>query len=439
MRRAVLTRRSLVATAGMMAVPAVGRAQDAPAAGRAQDAPAVGRAQDAPAAGRAQDAPAAGRAQDAPAALVIGVLTDQTGIGESVSGPPLVQAVQMAVQDTGALPEGRPLSVVTESYQLKPDDALVIARRLFDQGVSVIVDVPGSAAAVAVQALARSRGRSTLVTGSVNPTLTSRDCSPFGSSWGTDSASMTAALVRAMARTGAKTWFLVVPDTILGLAVRSDAVRAIEQSGGQVLGQSRHPAEATDFASIVTQAKDCGARAIGLCDITRGLTDQLRQFQTGGLFENGRSVVAFLPAITDIHAAGAKAAHGLILASPFYWNQNDQARSFASRFIAATGRMPDAAHAAAYIAVYHYLRAVIATQSLDASLINQEMRRTPIYFFGRSARLRLDGRLAVDLALLRVKPEEAMQDKWDHYEQIGLIRAADIYRPLNQTGCTLAP
>ena len=155
------------------------------------------------------------------------------------------------------------------------------------------------------------------------------------------------------------------------------------------------------------------------------------------MFGEGREVVAFLPAITDIHAAGAKAAQGLLLAASFFWNQNEQARSFANRFIAASGQMPDVSHAAAYAAVRHFLRAVVATESLDAGLINQEMRRTPVYFFGRTARLRLDGRLAADLSLLRVKPPSAMVGEWDHYEQVGIIPATDIYRPLNRTGCAL--
>ncbi len=375
------------------------------------------------------------RAQGVPPPLVIGVLTDQTGWGEAVSGPPLVQAVQMAVRDTGALPDRRPVSVVTESYQLKPDDALAIARRWFDQGVSVIVDVPGSAAAVAVQALARTRGRTFLATGCISPALTGRACSPFGSSWGIDSASMTSALVGGLARTGTRTWFLVVPDTVLGQAVQADAIRAIEDSGGRLLGQSRHPADVADFTSVVAQAKDSGARAIGLCDMTRGLRDQLGRFQAGDLFENGRTIAAFLPSIADIHAAGAQAAQGLVLASPFYWDQNDQARSFANRFIAATARMPDAPHAAAYVALRHYLRAAIVTQSLDAGPINQEMRRTPVYMFGHSGFLRLDGRLGTDMALLRVKSPEAMRGEWDHYEQTGLIPAQDIGRPFSQTGC----
>lgn len=379
------------------------------------------------------------RAQDAPPPLVIGVLTDPTGYGASVSGPPLWQAVLQAVEDTGGLPDGRPLQVVAESYTLKPADALAIASRWFDQGVSVIVDVPGSAAAVAVQGLAQLRGRTYLATGCVSPDLTGRACAPFGSSWSVDSASMSTALVRAMARLGTKTWFLVMPDTVLGQAFQSDAARAIEAAGGGVAGRSRHPPEIRDFTSIITQAKASGAQAIGLCDSTGELTAQLAQLHDGGLFDEGRKVVAFLPAITDIHAAGAKAAQGLLLASPFYWNQNDQARSFADRFFLKTRQMPDAAHAAAYVAVRHYLRAVIVAESLDAIAINQEMRRTPVYFFGRSARLRLDGRLAIDLSLLRVKPPDAIKSEWDHYEQIGVIPAAEIYRPLNQTGCSVVP
>jgi branched-chain amino acid transport system substrate-binding protein len=81
---------------------------------------------------------------------------------------------------------------------------------------------------------------------------------------------------------------------------------------------------------------------------------------------------------------------------------------------------------------------VAATDAMDAQLINQEMRRTPVYFFGRSARLRLDGRLVADLSLLQVKSPEAMRGEWDHYQQIGVIADSEVYPALNQTGCALA-
>ena len=377
------------------------------------------------------------RAQQDPPPLVIGVLTDQTGIGQSISGPPLVTAVRMATQDAGLMPDGRTIQVVTDSFQLKADDALAIARRWFDQGVVAITDVPGTTATLAVQEYARSRGRTVLTTGSVSPDLTGKACSPLGSTWVLDTGSMATALARTLVREGARTWFLIVPDSVLGLTMQADAVKAIGQAGGQVVGSSRHPRNNTDFTSIIAQAKASGAQAVGLCDVTQELSVQLGQLQDGGLFGEGRKVVAFLAPVADVHNAGAKAAQGLIVAAPFYWNQNDQSRLFANRFFAASGQMPDAVHAAAYVAVRHYLRAVVATDGADAALINQEMRRTPVYFFGRNGRLRLDGRLALDLSLLRVKPPEAMRGDWDHYEQIGTIPGADVFRPLSQTGCTL--
>lgn len=288
----------------------------------------------------AMSSPCHATAQEAPPPLVIGVLTDPTGYGASVSGPPLVQAVRQAVQDTGLLPDGRPLSVIAASYQLKPADALEIAQGWFDQGVSVIVDVPGSAAAVAVQALAESRGRSYLATSTVNPDLTGRFCSRFGSSWSIDSVTVATALARMMARTGARTWFLVVPDTVLGQAMQSDATSAIGAAGGQVVGRARHPAPVSDFASVAAQARDSNARVIGLCDVTSALTGQLGQFQAVGLFGHGRDVVAFLPAIADIHAAGAEAAHGLLLATSFHWNQNEQRGHSRNCFSPPLGKCP---------------------------------------------------------------------------------------------------
>lgn len=374
-------------------------------------------------------------AQDAPAPLVIGVLTDTSGLGASVSGPPLVQAVRMAIDDAGAMPDGRPVSMLTAAFPLRPDDAVAIARGWFDAGVSAVVDVPGSVAASSVQALAQSAGRTALITGSIDPSLTGRSCAPFASSWSTDSAATATALVRALPQ--ARKWFLVTPDTLLGLAVQADAIRAIEAAGGQVAGRSRYPPDIADFTSVVRQVKATDAAAIGLCDINQDLVTQFAQFQAGGLFGDGRTVTAFLPSIIDLHAAPKGAATGLLTAASFYWNQNEQARSFANRFISVTSRMPDAAHAAAYAAVRHYLRAVAVTESLDAAQVNREMRRSPVYFFGRSARLRLDGRLAIDLSLLRVKAPEAMTSEWDFYQETGIAAAADIYPPLNRTGCRI--
>jgi hypothetical protein len=109
------------------------------------------------------------------------------------------------------------------------------------------------------------------------------------------------------------------------------------------------------------------------------LTDQLGPFQEGGVFGDGRIAAALLLAFTAVCPAGATAARGMIPVSPLYWDQNDRARSFANRFIAAMGRMPQAAHAAATVAVRLSLRRVVAIGDADATPINREMGRTPVY------------------------------------------------------------
>ena len=256
----------------------------------------------------------------------------------------------MAIQDTGLLPDGRPLSLLEDTFTLKPDDALAIAGRWFNQGVSAIIDVPGSAAALAVQAVATARGRTALITGSITPDLTGSACSPLASSWSIDSASMARALVRSLTGEGAMTWFLVVPDTVLGLAIEGDVTRAIEAAGGRLLGRSRHASTEMDHASVAAQARASGARAIGLCDVAQMLTAQLAPFQQSGLFAEGRSVVALVPALREIHAAGPAAAEGFAHRCHLLpWKSKRlSCRSFTSRFVALTGQMPDAAHAAAY-------------------------------------------------------------------------------------------
>ena len=46
------------------------------------------------------------------------------------------------------------------------------------------------------------------------------------------------------------------------------------------------------------------------------------------------------------------------------------------------------------------------------------LRRNPVYFFGSSGRLRIDGTLLLDVGLFRVKPPDQVTETWDYYKQI---------------------
>lgn len=74
----------------------------------------------------------------------IGVLTDMSGIFSDNTGPGMVMATRMAVEDFGGSVEGRPIEVIFADHQNKPDVAAAIARDwIATQSVDVIVDAVG--------------------------------------------------------------------------------------------------------------------------------------------------------------------------------------------------------------------------------------------------------------------------------------------------------
>jgi branched-chain amino acid transport system substrate-binding protein len=102
-----------------------------------------------------------------------------------------------------------------------------------------------------------------------------------------------------------------------------------------------------------------GARYIGLASVGTDLINLLKQAKEFGISQHGKqSLVGFLVYITDVNSLGPRAAQGLTVTTGFYWNQSDQARSFATRFFDKRRAMPSRDQAEIYAAVTHYLKAV---------------------------------------------------------------------------------
>src|SRR3546814_8370469 len=93
-------------------------------------------------------------------AVRIGVLTDMSGPYQDWAGPGSVVAVQMAVEDFGGTVLGKKIEVVSADHQNKADIGANLTRQWFDvDGVDMVIDVPNSAVALAVQQLAKQTGR----------------------------------------------------------------------------------------------------------------------------------------------------------------------------------------------------------------------------------------------------------------------------------------
>src|SRR5690348_7062289 len=87
----------------------------------------------------------------------IGVLNDQSGTYRDTTGMTSVACTRQAVEEFGN--QGFDVEVVYADHQNKPDVAVAITRQWFDQGVDMLIDVPASSTALAVQSVAKDKNK----------------------------------------------------------------------------------------------------------------------------------------------------------------------------------------------------------------------------------------------------------------------------------------
>jgi len=85
--------------------------------------------------------------------------------------------------------------------------------------------------------------------------------------------------------------------------------------------------------------------------------------------------------------------------------------------------------------VRHYLAAIDAAGTKDAAAVTAQMKRLPINYFGRPARMRADGRVLYDLDLYQVKAPAEQRYAWDYYRPVRTIPADQAFLALDQGGC----
>ena len=371
-------------------------------------------------------------------AIRIGVLNDQSGLYADFGGRASVMAARMAVEDFGGQALGRPVEVIDADHQNKPDVAMAIARAWFDQqGVTAVADLTNSAVALAVQQLARERGRVTLLTGPATTRLTNENCSPTGFHWVFDTYSQAAGTARALLAEGGKTWFLLVADYAFGHQMARDLRAMVSANGGEVLGEARHPLSASDFSSYLVQAQASKAQIIGLANGGDDTTNAIKQAAEFGIVRGGQRLAGMVIVISIVHALGLAAAQGLVCTTAFYWDLNDQTRDWSRRFFQRTGRMPGMVQAGTYSAVSHYLSAMRAAGTDDGAAVAAKMHATPVDDFFAHGRIREDGRLLHDFLLVEVKAPSESKAPWDYYRVRRRIPAEEAAQPLSQSTCPL--
>ena len=370
----------------------------------------------------------------------LGVLNDRSGIYADLSGEGSVVAARMAVEDFGAADKGINVEIISADHQNKPDVASTIARQWYDEeGVDVIVDVPTSSAALAVNEITREKGKIFLNSGAASTDLTGAQCAPGTAHWTYDTSALAQGTGKAMVDSGYKNWFFLTADYAFGHSLEANTTAVVEASGGTVVGSVRHPFPGTDFSSFLLQAQASGADVIGLANAGGDTVNAIKQASEFGITQAGQALAGLLIFITDVHALGLETAQGLVLTEAFYWDLNDDTRAWSERFSEEMGgSKPTMVHAGVYSAVLHYLKGVEATDSKETDAVMGWMKANPTEdpVFGAGT-LRADGRHVHDMYLFQVKTPEESTGDWDYYKLLSTIPAEIAFRPLEDGGCPL--
>jgi branched-chain amino acid transport system substrate-binding protein len=370
----------------------------------------------------------------------IGVLTDMSGPYAMIAGASAIQAAKIAIDEFGGKVLGRPIELVSGDHRNDPDIGVGIARQWFDHdGVDAIVDLTSTPVALAVQQLAKERGRIDIVTGAATPRLTGDACSPTGFHWVYDTYALGQAIGRAVADQGDRTWYFITTEAAFGPSLEQDAAGFITAAGGKVLGSAHHPPGITDFAPYLLQAQASGAQVIALADAGQDAVTLIRQASQFGIGRGGQRLAGLLMTITDVHEIGLELAQGMVVVTASYWDQGPAARVWSRKFLGLTGVMPNMLQAGNYSAVLHYLKAVQAAGTTDGALVARKMRELPVNdAFVANGVVGADGLMRHDMYLAVVKSPGDSRSKWDDLDILETIPADHAFLPIERSLCQFA-
>ncbi len=379
--------------------------------------------------------------------VVIAVLNDQSGVYNDLAGKNGVEAVKMAVEDFqkkyGANALGGPIEVITADHQNKPDLASAKAQEFYDRfGADLIIDLPQSAAALAVANVAAQKKRLAIVVTAAATELTNENCNKYTFHYAYDAYMLANGTGTEVTKSIGKEWYIVYPDYAFGQSMERNFRAAVQRAGGRVLLSDAVPFPNDDFSTYLIKARALRPRmeVLGVMQAGSDLINIVKQYNEFGLRRQGVKLAIGLLFLSDIHALGVAAYEGTFYTTAWEWTLDKQTREWADRFLARTKVRPTFAHAGDYSATWQYLEAIrrAGTDNADAVVAALEGYRFDD-FFARNAEIRKqDHRVIHDAYLARVKSSSEVKEPWDYVEILSKIPAGEAFIPLSQSKCKMA-
>ena len=363
--------------------------------------------------------------------VVIGDIDDLSGVYADIQGAGGVEAMKMALADSGGIVLDRNVVVLVADHQNKPNIGASKLREWADQkGLNFLIAGSNTAVAIAMAKIAVEKKIVYVVIGAVGASLTNEDCTPYSVHYSVDTTALANGTAAAMVEKGGKSWFYLTADYTFGTQLQKAASKVVEANGGKNLGAVRVPLSTADFSSFLLQAQASGAQVLGLANAGHDFTNSLKAANEFGITRTMKP--AGLDAyITDIHSLGLQTAQGLFLTSAWYWDLNDETRAFARRYFEKMKKEPTENQAGYYSATLTYLKAVKAVGTTESDKVMAELKNTKINdMFVRGGYIRADGVMIHPMYVMQVKAPQESKYPWDYFKVVKTMSGEEAFGPI---------
>jgi branched-chain amino acid transport system substrate-binding protein len=367
----------------------------------------------------------------------IGFATDMSGLYSDLDGPGAVTAVKMAIEDFGGQINGSPIELLVMDHQNKPDVASVKSREWADSNVDLLLGGVNSAVALAMSKIAFDKKVAYISVGGGTARLTNEECTPYTINYVLDTVAQARVVGKAVTGNVGKTWYFLVADYAFGQALEKDTSEVVVGNGGTVLGSVRHPLGSADFSSYLIKAQSSKASVLALANAGSDLHNSIKASKEFGIDKNMK-LTAMMQFITDTHTLGLATTQGMFLSDAWYWDLNDESRSWSRRYFEKMKKMPTVLQAGAYSATTQYLKAVKAIGTDDSNKVIAYLKSVKINdMFAKNGYIRPDGRMIHEYYLMEVKKPSDSKYPWDYYNIIEKIPGEIAFTTKAESKCAL--
>lgn len=367
--------------------------------------------------------------------VTVVALGEYTGIYAEL-GEEIRQGVELCEEEYGGKVGDFELAFDVRETQAQTDEAVRQVRESIQAGETLFMGTQLSNIALAISAEVNALG-GVFATLAGAPEITGADCRTSTFRWSNSTYTAGRETVRAVmeARPELTKWFCVTPDYVFGAALLESVTAAVEEEGGELLGNAYHATQETEFSSYLNNAAASGADVLAILNVGAQTVSTVAQAIAFGLKEQMQIVIVWSTGLTQFRGIGADNMEG-IYAGAQYWHAVDTPNNNA--FVAAVqdkfGINPSYGLAAAYYQCKAMLAGVENSGSSSSPEIIAAMESEPFEGVEGDEVFRPeDHQLAKDYYVLLGKPAAERADEDDIMEVV--VAGRDLEEP----ACELVP